>query len=70
MDYVVKFNQDTPLQIIKELKPDVLVKGADWAKKDIVGSKIVSSYGGMVSTLKLAKGRSTTNLINKIARRF
>ena len=70
VDYVVKFDEDTPLKVITELRPDILIKGADWAKKDIVGNDIVSGYGGRVSALKLVKGRSTTNLINKIARRF
>jgi rfaE bifunctional protein nucleotidyltransferase chain/domain len=70
VDYVVKFNEESPLNVIKELKPDILVKGRDWTKKDIVGSDIVSGYGGRVFTIKLAKGRSTTNLINKIASKF
>lgn len=70
VDYVVLFNEETPLKAIKELKPDILVKGADWDKKQIVGSDIVLSYGGRVSTIKLIKGRSTTNLIKKIAKIF
>lgn len=70
VDYVVLFNEETPLKLIKELKPDVLVKGADWDKKQIVGTNFVSSYGGKASTIKLIKGRSTTNLIKKIVRLF
>lgn len=70
VDYVVAFIEDTPLKLIKSLKPDILVKGADWNEKDIVGREFVLSYGGCVSTVKLVKGRSTTNLIKKIAQVF
>lgn len=68
VDYVLLFSEETPLRVIKELKPDILVKGADWNRRDIVGGKFVLSYGGEVVRLKLLKGRSTTNLIKKIAR--
>jgi D-beta-D-heptose 7-phosphate kinase/D-beta-D-heptose 1-phosphate adenosyltransferase len=67
VNYVVLFREDTPLKTIMRLRPDVLVKGADWSKDRIVGAGFVRSYGGKVVTLPLAKGRSTTNLIEKIA---
>ena len=67
VDYVVLFNQDTPLSTIQALKPDVLIKGADWNKDNIVGAGFVSGYGGRVATIKLLAGRSTTNIIKKIA---
>ena len=70
VDYVFLFNEETPLRVIKELKPDILVKGADWKKPDIVGCDFVLSYGGKVSTLELVKGYSTTNLIKKIVKPF
>lgn len=70
VDYVVVFNEDTPLEVIKAVKPDVLVKGADWNKNNIVGRDIVASYGGRVSTVKFVKGCSTTGLIRKIAKEF
>lgn len=70
VDYALLFNEDTPLKIIKEIKPDVLVKGADWNRNDIVGRDFVTSYGGRVSTIKFIKGYSTTGLIRKIAKRF
>lgn len=70
VDYVVLFKEDTPLKIIKFIKPDVLVKGADWNKNNIVGRDIILSYGGRVSTIKFVKGYSTSNLIKKIAKRF
>ena len=66
VDYAVLFNEDTPAKVIKTLRPDVLVKGADWNKAGIVGACFVSSYGGRVAVIKLVKGLSTTNLINKI----
>jgi rfaE bifunctional protein nucleotidyltransferase chain/domain len=70
VDYVILFKQDTPLEVIKALKPDVLIKGSDWNIKKIVGADFVSGYGGRVATVKLAPGRSTTNLIKTIAKRF
>ena len=66
VDWVTSFSQDTPLKLIKELEPDVLVKGQDYKVKDIVGSKEVLSKGGQVKTIKLVKGFSTSNLIKKI----
>ena len=70
VDYAVLFKEDTPLGLIKSIRPDILVKGSDWDKNRIVGSDIVLSCGGKVLTVKLAQGRSTTNLIKKIARLF
>ena len=70
VDYVTVFGHTTPLTLITLLKPDVLVKGADWNLKNIVGGAQVSKYGGRVCTIKLAKGRSTTSLIQKIAKTF
>lgn len=74
VDLVVYFNDDTPFEVIKRLKPDVLVKGGDYnenqtdpsAKDYIVGSDIVSAYGGQVKTIPLVEGFSTTAIINKI----
>ena len=66
VDYLVLFKEDTPLKVIKEIKPDILIKGADWNKNNIVGSDFVLGYGGKVQTVKLVKGLSTTNLIKKI----
>ena len=70
VDFVTIFNEDTPINVIKLLSPDVLVKGADWGKNRIVGNEFVSSYGGKILNIKLAKGRSTTNLLSKIAKSF
>lgn len=62
VDYVVIFNEDTPYNLIKLIKPDVLVKGGDWKKEDIVGSDIVPE----VYSLPYIAGVSTTGIINKI----
>lgn len=70
VDYVVLFKEDTPLNLIKSLKPDILVKGADWDIGNIVGADFVKSYGARVSAINLAKGRSTTRIIKKIAKLY
>lgn len=66
VDYVVIFQEETPLSVIKALKPDILVKGADWGKNNIVGSDFVRGMGGRVLTVRLVKGLSTTSIIKKI----
>ncbi len=66
VDYVTIFSEDTPANLIREVKPDVLVKGGDYSLNEIVGKNYVSSYGGKVVTINLVKGKSTTNLIKKI----
>ncbi|TRZ95109.1 D-glycero-beta-D-manno-heptose 1-phosphate adenylyltransferase [bacterium] len=70
VDFVTIFYQSTPIKIIKLLRPDILVKGSDWKKDKIVGGEFAASYGGKVLNIRLIKGRSTTNLINKIAKLF
>ena len=70
VDFVVLFNEDNPLKLIKALSPDILIKGADWDKSKIVGADFVESYGGKVLTVNLVKGRSTSALIEKIVRDF
>jgi D-beta-D-heptose 7-phosphate kinase/D-beta-D-heptose 1-phosphate adenosyltransferase len=62
VDYVTIFSEDTPYELIKFIKPDVLVKGGDWKKEDIVGSDIVPE----VHSLPYVKGVSTTDIIKKI----
>ena len=66
VDYVTIFSEPTPKELIKILKPDVLVKGGDWKIEDIVGSDIVRSYGGKVKRIPFVKGYSTTSVIKKI----
>jgi len=66
VDYVCLFGEDTPLRLITLLRPDVLVKGADWKREEIVGSAIVLGDGGSVKRIRLTPGRSTTSLIHRI----
>jgi len=66
VDYTILFNEETPEALIKYLKPDILVKGADYKLRDIAGKDIVKSYGGKVKAIPLVKGKSTTGLIKKI----
>jgi len=70
VNYITLFKEETPLNIIKAIEPDVLIKGADWSTDKIVGADLVLGSGGKVITIKLAKGRSTTNLIEEIAKKF
>jgi D-beta-D-heptose 7-phosphate kinase/D-beta-D-heptose 1-phosphate adenosyltransferase len=67
VDYVVPFHEPTPLELITALLPDVLVKGADWAKDAIVGGDVVEREGGVVSTIRLVPGLSTTKILERIA---
>jgi len=68
VDYVVLFGEDTPEKLIRQVRPDVLVKGADYKISDIVGSDFVRSYGGKVKRVKLTKGCSTSKLLTKLCR--
>ena len=65
VDYVTWFTQDTPLQLIRKLKPDVLVKGGDWKVNQIVGAEEVLERGGKVYSISFVEGHSTTRLIAK-----
>jgi D-beta-D-heptose 7-phosphate kinase/D-beta-D-heptose 1-phosphate adenosyltransferase len=65
VDLVVVFSDDTPIHLIKELRPDVLVKGADYDAEDVVGWDFVRSYGGNLVLAELAPGHSTTDLIRR-----
>lgn len=66
VDYVTSFNELTPLNLIKKLKPDVLVKGGDWKTSEIVGAKEVLSWGGHVFSLAFTEGRSTSRMVRQI----
>jgi D-beta-D-heptose 7-phosphate kinase/D-beta-D-heptose 1-phosphate adenosyltransferase len=68
VDLVTIFNEPTPFKLIKLLKPQVLVKGADWQTRNIVGADIIKNYGGKVRRISYLKGYSTTDLIKKIAK--
>lgn len=67
IDYIVVFDDDTPINLIQALQPDYLVKGADYQNiKNVVGADIVVSYGGQVVLIDFVEGKSTTNIINKL----
>lgn len=66
VDYVIMFKDETPEKLIEMIAPDVLVKGADYKISEIVGAEFVKSYGGEVKRIKLQKGRSSTDIINRI----
>ncbi|MFN7967058.1 MAG: D-glycero-beta-D-manno-heptose 1-phosphate adenylyltransferase [Acidobacteriota bacterium] len=66
VDQVVLFDEDTPLQAILALHPDVLVKGADWSEENIVGAAEVKGWGGEVVRVPLRAGLSTTNLVQRV----
>lgn len=66
LDYVTLFSEATPLHLIHQIRPDVLVKGADWKESQIAGAREVRSWGGKVKRVRLLPGRSTTGTLNKI----
>jgi len=66
VDMVVMFDEDTPYEILKELVPDILVKGGDWKEEDIIGADIVKNAGGEVKRITFVEGSSTTEIINRI----
>jgi len=66
VDLVVEFEEDTPLELIKILNPNILVKGGDWKIEEIVGSKEVLANGGKVQSLAFIDGYSTTKIEQKI----
>ncbi|MEK6756930.1 MAG: D-glycero-beta-D-manno-heptose 1-phosphate adenylyltransferase [Bacteroidota bacterium] len=68
VDYVCIFDEDTPYELIRAVVPDILVKGADWTVDDVVGKDIVEAAGGSVHTIEFLPNRSTTSIIQKIAR--
>ncbi len=66
VSYVTVFGEDTPLELITTLRPDVLVKGADWKVEDIVGGREVLEWGGEVRTIEYLDGYSSSDVINRM----
>lgn len=66
VDYTVVFTEDTPVELIEELKPSIHIKGGDYKKEDLPETKVVESYGGEVYIVSLVEGKSTTNVVKKI----
>ncbi len=68
VDLVVFFNEDTPLNLITEVLPNILVKGSDYLADNIVGAEVVKKNGGVVKTIDFVPGYSTTRIVDKIKR--
>jgi D-beta-D-heptose 7-phosphate kinase / D-beta-D-heptose 1-phosphate adenosyltransferase len=66
VDAVILFDEDTPLKLIKAIKPDVIAKGSDYTAEQVVGGKEVQSWGGEIALIELVEGRSTSNIIKKM----
>jgi D-beta-D-heptose 7-phosphate kinase/D-beta-D-heptose 1-phosphate adenosyltransferase len=66
IDYLIRFDDDTPIELIRAIKPDVLVKGEDYTKEQVIGWDIVEGCGGRVALAPLIDGRSTSSVIQKI----
>jgi len=70
IDYVVLFDEDTPLELIEAVRPDILVKGGDYTPEGVVGKDLVESYGGRVELIQFVDGKSTTNIIEKVLQQY
>jgi D-beta-D-heptose 7-phosphate kinase / D-beta-D-heptose 1-phosphate adenosyltransferase len=70
VDFVCTFDEDTPLEAIVTVHPDILVKGADWGINDIVGRAEVEGWGGKVVALPLIEGKSTTGIVERVLARY
>ncbi len=70
VDYVTLFHESDPLKLIEKLKPDILVKGADWAEDQIVGADVVCGHGGKVLRVRMVSGVSTSEIIRKILKTY
>ncbi|MGB2768922.1 MAG: adenylyltransferase/cytidyltransferase family protein, partial [Candidatus Zixiibacteriota bacterium] len=70
VDYVVIFKEETPLEVIASLVPDVLAKGGDYKKDEIIGRDIVEFSGGRVRRVKQVPGKSTKGIIGRITKRY
>jgi D-beta-D-heptose 7-phosphate kinase/D-beta-D-heptose 1-phosphate adenosyltransferase len=68
VDHVVLFPEDDPLALVAALQPDVLVKGADWRDKGVIGREVVEARGGKVVLAPLLEGRSTTSTLERLAK--
>jgi len=68
VDYVTLFDEPDPIPLLREIKPDVLVKGGDWGESGVVGRELVEGWGGKVAVVPFLEGHSTTNIIEKIER--
>ena len=70
VDFVLIFNEATPYKLIQAIQPDILIKGADWKGKEVIGSDIVKKINGSIELVEYVKGFSTTEIIEKIKASF
>jgi D-beta-D-heptose 7-phosphate kinase/D-beta-D-heptose 1-phosphate adenosyltransferase len=70
IDYLIIFDEDTPLDLLQLVRPDILVKGGDYSVDQVVGKDLVESYGGRVELIQFVEGKSTTNIVEKIIQRY
>lgn len=70
VDFLTIFEEDTPLELLRQLRPDILVKGGDYSADEVVGKELVESHGGRVELIRFIDGKSTTNIINKVLSRY
>jgi rfaE bifunctional protein nucleotidyltransferase chain/domain len=70
VDFVCVFDEDTPLQAVLKVRPDILVKGADWGLDAIVGGAEVEGWGGKVVALPLVQGKSTSGIVERVLARY
>jgi len=69
-DFVCLFEEDTPLELISALKPQIWSKGGDYTPEGVVGKDLVESYGGWVELIPCVDGKSTTTIIEKVLERY
>ena len=69
-DAVAIFDQNTPFELISFLLPDIMIKGADYSRETIIGADVVEEHGGKVLTIPLQEGRSTTNIVEEVLKRY
>jgi D-beta-D-heptose 7-phosphate kinase / D-beta-D-heptose 1-phosphate adenosyltransferase len=70
IDYVIVFDEDTPLELISALRPDILVKGGDYTPEGVVGKDLVESWGGRVELIQFVEGKSTSSIIDRILEKY
>lgn len=70
VDYIILFDDPDPLNLIMDLKPDILVKGADWKEEEIIGADVVKALGGRVVRVEMAPDISTSQIIRRIVKRY
>ncbi len=70
IDFVVPFDEETPINLIKIIKPDIHVKGGDYKEEDLPESKVIKEYGGEIKIIPLIEGFSTTNVIEWVLKKY